>query len=914
MIELMVILGLALALMPIAVIILLIRQARFARDIRTLKEDVAALQGAGAPTRQPAVEARPQVTVDPSADARTEAPVPDVEPSDTGRQTPTVPVAPVEKAAQAGGEEAPLPPRAVVFRADRLAALGGWLRANWFLAIAALSLALAGVFLVQYGAETGLLSPALRVSAAIVLGALLIALGEWIRRRAGDRSGATAFLPSAVSGAGLVCIFAGVLAARQLYGLIGAETAFAGLVATGALALVSGWFYGPLLSSVGIIGAMAAPFLVGGDASAPALLYAYFALVTMVGLGIDAAWRWAWVSVLSLTLGFGAGALLHLGAGGDIAYLALAVALAAASIAIPERTLTPRHGGAMSAESLVLRCRGKTPVVWPEFPTRLAAGAMIAASVICVLLAGAVFWPAMIALGLLFVLVPIWARRAGALSDLALVPAAAYLLTLWLLPRAGASVVGDFAASGAAEGGTPMLASLLLAGGVAASVIAGWRGLRGAPYPAVWTAGAALFAPAVAVLLHLGWAPWFVLGSGAWGAHLLAVAAVMTVLAERHARVAERRDLRVSLMALAALGMIVLALFTLMSGAALTVALAMTALAAAWLDRQFRLPQLAPFILAAVALTLWRLVAEPGVEWAMRAGTTDMLATYLLPLAAFSVGREIARRQGRALSTLALETGLWVGGGTLACVLIGRAVPGGTSFLGLPPYWEASLYGSVWLIAAGGQLNLMRREGWLRVVHMVLAALFGLLALIPIGAALTLFNPLFERTPVLGPLPFDTLLVAYGLPAALMALGAWWLSHLDRRVRLAAVCVAAGLATVFVGLEIRHFWHGDILSMPGTTAPELYSYTLALMAASALLFLGAVRRRSPGLRRLALGVAAVSIAKVFLIDMAGLTGLIRVAAFLGLGLALVALAWLDRRITTAHDLKNDATPPPDERP
>jgi uncharacterized membrane protein len=41
---------------------------------------------------------------------------------------------------------------------------------------------------------------------------------------------------------------------------------------------------------------------------------------------------------------------------------------------------------------------------------------------------------------------------------------------------------------------------------------------------------------------------------------------------------------------------------------------------------------------------------------------------------------------------------------------------------------------------------------------------------------------------------------------------------------------------------------------------------------------------------------ALTVAKVFLIDMAGLSGLLRVAAFLGLGLALAALAWLDRRI------------------
>jgi uncharacterized membrane protein len=37
------------------------------------------------------------------------------------------------------------------------------------------------------------------------------------------------------------------------------------------------------------------------------------------------------------------------------------------------------------------------------------------------------------------------------------------------------------------------------------------------------------------------------------------------------------------------------------------------------------------------------------------------------------------------------------------------------------------------------------------------------------------------------------------------------------------------------------------------------------------------------------------IAKIFLVDMAGLQGLWRVAAFMGLGLALLGLAWMYRK-------------------
>ncbi len=80
------------------------------------------------------------------------------------------------------------------------------------------------------------------------------------------------------------------------------------------------------------------------------------------------------------------------------------------------------------------------------------------------------------------------------------------------------------------------------------------------------------------------------------------------------------------------------------------------------------------------------------------------------------------------------------------------------------------------------------------------------------------------------------------------------------------------------------------------TDGELYSYTIAMLIASAGLLYAAFAQRSVTLRRVAMAGIGLTVAKVFLIDMGGLTGLLRVAAFLGLGLALAALAWLDRRI------------------
>ena len=45
-------------------------------------------------------------------------------------------------------------------------------------------------------------------------------------------------------------------------------------------------------------------------------------------------------------------------------------------------------------------------------------------------------------------------------------------------------------------------------------------------------------------------------------------------------------------------------------------------------------------------------------------------------------------------------------------------------------------------------------------------------------------------------------------------------------------------------------------------------------------------------QKLGLGLLALVVLKVFLIDMANLTGLLRAVSFIGLGLSLVALSWL----------------------
>jgi uncharacterized membrane protein len=147
---------------------------------------------------------------------------------------------------------------------------------------------------------------------------------------------------------------------------------------------------------------------------------------------------------------------------------------------------------------------------------------------------------------------------------------------------------------------------------------------------------------------------------------------------------------------------------------------------------------------------------------------------------------------------------------------------------------------------------------------------------------------------VIGPLLADSLALAYLVPGLALLAGAWRLPGIGPWLRRVLGALGAALALMYLGLEIRRFWQGDWLGGPGVLQGELYTYTIAMMALGAGLLGAALVRHSPLLRRIAMAAIAVTIAKVFLIDAAGLTGLTRVASFLGLGLSLAGLAWLNR--------------------
>ena len=825
-------------------------------------------------------------------------------PADLPQTAPEAPATPPEAVPQVAATSAwnPAPKvkrqrKSFVFTSEKISQFSTWAKENWVFILAGVSLALAGVFLVQYGVEKGLLSPTMRVLAAIGFGGVLIGLGEVVRRKSsGDESGNAALLPSVFAGAGLVAIFAGVLSAKMLYGLIDSQAAFAGLALTGALAILLGWVYGPLLATLGVFGALAAPFLVGGNASNAGPLHLYFALIATVALAIDAYKRWAWLSALALIGSFGASVFLLSVSDTGFYALLFAFAVALLATAVPVLGFTPRHSGPRLTSFLANKLKSASP----EFPTRVAGGSFAASSLYigwAYMGDAALFWLALMVLGLLLLAAVFWMKEAKALADLAFLPPLVALYVIGVEAFEWRPVASAWKAVNLTDvlETPPFTIGYLMAGALAASLVLAWRAYFLAPLKIANAAMAAGFAPWVAIVLDFYWAPPAVIGAGNWALYLAGVALVMVGLTERFARIDTPDRTRTALFALSSLSMVSFMLVVVLGDVALTLSLAVMVAAAAWLGEYFKLKLLDWYIQAGVVAVTYRLVVDPGLLWAIDAPLRFVLIAFIGVLALL-VAALWLKRAGSASVRVVLESAIWTLSGIFASLLLVRWQEAAANEAQL--YVTASFGGLVWLLLAFNQLYRLQVGSKLRRLRLVLAVIYGLLALLFLALGVILSPAVFSEFKAVGWPVFGSLGSAYLLPALMFAAMAWALGHLPRWLRIGFIILASAFAALFVALEIRHFWLGDGMARGLVLKPELYSYTVAMVLASIGLLALAYIRQSPTLRKLALVMVALVVLKVFFIDMSELDGLLRVASFLILGVVAALMAWVNRLLRT----------------
>lgn len=165
------------------------------------------------------------------------------------------------------------------------------------------TLIVAAVLMVKYSIDSGLLSPVVRVIMGMVFSGVLIGMGEAARRR--DDLVRDMRVAQALAGAGVGGLYAVVLAAANLYGLVGPGLAFGGLTAITALALGLALRFGAPCAVLALVGGLATPAVVQSQSPSVPLLAGYLAVVIGAITLLSRRQRWVWLGVGALTGGAG---------------------------------------------------------------------------------------------------------------------------------------------------------------------------------------------------------------------------------------------------------------------------------------------------------------------------------------------------------------------------------------------------------------------------------------------------------------------------------------------------------------------------------------------------------------------------------------------------------------------------------
>lgn len=698
--------------------------------------------------------------------------------------------------------------------------LAAWLSEHGLAWLGGGALVLGGVFLVAYAARRGLFTPPLRIAAAVALGAALMGVGEWLRRREQLEVRRGAQIAAIATGAGAATLYAAVWASERLYHFIGLEAAALLLAAISGGLLALAWRQDAALAILALGGACLTPMITGRGDWAPWALGGYLALIGVTGYGAAALRRWFQVGLL---------------VGGGLFLWTLSMSAADET---PPRLMLILLLPALALAVLAWRRRqgdeapaATSPAGW-LFPSALAGAVIVTLDLIL-----RTIWSGSLTAGL----APAGLAPAGlaGLTALALarrhaqppVQALAQLGLLATVVTLAAVPAPDTARALVALG----LGALAIVVGICAALSAT------AARQGLWSAMSAvtavlIFALCDAIARKAEFAPSGV-GAGA-GAALLTAGVLL--IARRSA--AQRQDLILALWIWAAAALTALAAGLAASDEARPSALAAVALTLVLLQARLGWRGLSAAALAAGVAALGGLL-HPDLIAKVFQGDEGLLvlalagagATALLALAARLTPKD-SRDTAEAMSSLALTTAL-AGAFILLANLIARK--GGH---GIDAFLGAGLRGLL-LFAAGFAARRGAEAGaiarWRPHVLTGLGAAHLLLCLVLV------FNPLWSGIPIAGPPVLDALALGFLAPALFLAAA-------SRRAQtgppgLAAAYAAAGLGVALIGVlfEIRRLAQGPdfAMALDALSRVEAAADGLVLLVAGCALLLFAARSR-----------------------------------------------------------------------
>ena len=178
---------------------------------------------------------------------------------------------------------------------------------QWSVWVGGLALLVGAVLLIRFSIEAGFFGPTARIGMAVALGIALLLAGEWLKRsddkvlkgRLGEAAKAlqgNASVPGLLSAVGVFTLLGSTYAAHELYGLIPALVAFVllGVISLGAMAL--SLRQGPLLAAIGLLASMATPLLIQTETPSLLMLVVYLVLIGAAALVLSRRTGWGWLA------------------------------------------------------------------------------------------------------------------------------------------------------------------------------------------------------------------------------------------------------------------------------------------------------------------------------------------------------------------------------------------------------------------------------------------------------------------------------------------------------------------------------------------------------------------------------------------------------------------------------------------
>lgn len=819
--------------------------------------------------------------------------------------------------------------------------------------IGGLTLAIGGLYLAKYSIDAGLLGPRARTILGFMFGLALTIAGEWTRRRP-DRFSLAGFesanIPAILSGAGIFIMFAAVYAAHALYGLIGPTSSFVILAILAFFSLGISLLHGPILASIGLLASYAIPFLINSNSANIPILAIYIAMVSTAVMYVAWYRGWLWCALASVAAMFGYSMMMHASAGDthSIAlglYILATIAITHVSLVISVHDRNPETEMRMDWVPTIALSILFLPVLFhlswdQDLLTETIETVLLLAipmlitysfpSLRCVL-----FVPAIIAI-LRFATIQFATIQFGSENGVYDI-SSGYFAT-------GFSVENLFSHFKYVSVQASLALRMETYGAIATAIMVAL--LVGSSFAAKRSSARGYFiAVAASVIIAMFMAIYIRADGGVYFQRTLPLAAVI-LFAAFHAQAnwlnrmllkaqeersddqpeiphdaevdaqadtyIEGRDSAIASSLIASLVMAATFVSILFSGAGLTIALGLITAATMLTHMRYPIKSLRVFALVAVVPYLARLAWEPFIDRNVLSDAAPffnvLLLGYGIPMLGFIFASYIATRFKNDIWAQALQAVAVISAVMTVTTLALHAIDPTFEFNN----YRSALAASATLVMIGGAFSL----GFTRIAHAQgqsgmhivrwAAEALGIMGML--WGALSLFIALNPMSPIadweyprdsiyMGDgLLFNLIGYAYALPFVLFALIIWLGKNNKSKIyQWSALGFTALLASFWINLTIRHFYHGVEISYASVTQPENYTYSIVwLLIGILVLYLG-IRWQEQLLRKISGLIILAVVLKAFLIDMSNLEGVLRAISFIGLGITLMGIGFVYQR-------------------